>query len=123
MRRRSGRGQPAETCRNDIHRARTWKPLEKRMRRDAQPNLFQRQAILRMVVVSILVKSFDTDLQADASVAAKGFIELTKDGFRVTSPVTLEEGFDVEGDMIVTGSWMYACVRVGVCVTLRVLCV
>ena len=35
----------------------------------------------------------------DAAVSGReGFIELTKDGFRMTSPVTLEEGLHEEGD-------------------------
>ena len=38
-------------------------------------------------------------LQVDAAVSGReGFIELTKDGFRMTSPVTLEEGLHEEGD-------------------------
>ena len=61
-----------------------------------------------MVVVSILVKGLDKGLQVDAAVSGReGFIELTKDGFRMTSPVTLEEGLHLEGDILMTGNWMY----------------
>jgi len=35
-----------------------------------------------------------------------GYIELTKDGYRIRSEVTLEEGLDVEGDVMMSGNWI-----------------
>ena len=37
---------------------------------------------------------------------ARGYIELTKDGYRISNAVTLEAGLDVEGDVLITGNWM-----------------
>ena len=37
---------------------------------------------------------------------ARGYIELTKDGYRVSNTVTFEAGLDVEGDLLITGNWM-----------------
>lgn len=34
-----------------------------------------------------------------------GYIELTKDGYRITRQITFDQGINIEGDVIITGNW------------------
>lgn len=58
------------------------------------------------LVMAVLLSRQDGAGAAHEHNVGGGYIELTKDGYRIRSEVELEEGLDVEGDVMISGNWI-----------------
>ena len=58
------------------------------------------------ILLAAILLSLALAQAKNSSKQARGYIELTKDGYRISNTVTFEAGLDVEGDVLITGNWI-----------------
>lgn len=71
-----------------------------------QPSMKARGPALSAFCAAIAVLLAGAAESAHEHAVGGGYIELTKDGYRIRSELTLEEGLDVEGDVMMSGNWI-----------------